>query len=257
MQMNLGRGTKIKKYFEGHGFATGELRRQEEVQSTLYPGRTRQAWLVSYADGHEEHFEEEELRSGRDGKTAPENGDGKPSVIVVKHLPQRKGILKTLEEGLDYLEARLSGDCQANFSCKDMYAICRVVRAFNPNFAAAYVDEAFIEGMHCVTPIRTLLQALKEELPAYLSAAAEAPSFHTGDVDTFSEKILRWWRGNHDQFPSWGAAARKVFALTPNSAGCERVFSLLKTLFGDQQYAALADMLRSSLMMRYNSRTVG
>ena len=38
------------------------------VNSTLYPGQQRKAWVVKYkADGLEEHFEEEELRSAKHG----------------------------------------------------------------------------------------------------------------------------------------------------------------------------------------------
>ena len=39
--------------------------------------------------------------------------------------------------------------------------------------------------------------------------------------------------------PKWAYAARIAFALSPNSASCERVFSALKLMFGDQQMSAL------------------
>ena len=45
--------------------------------------------------------------------------------------------------------------------------------------------------------------------------------------------------------------------LTPNSAACERVFSLLKQMFGDAQMSALADYIRAALMLKYNERMVG
>ena len=48
-----------------------------------------------------------------------------------------------------------------------------------------------------------------------------------------------------------------VGSFTPNSAAAERVFSLLKLMFGDTQTRALADMLQASLMLRYNKRSVG
>ena len=53
------------------------------------------------------------------------------------------------------------------------------------------------------------------------------------------------------------AASRIVFALTPNSAQCEPVFSLLKVMFSPQQGSALADYIQGALMLRYNKRTVG
>ena len=49
----------------------------------------------------------------------------------------------------------------------------------------------------------------------------------------YSNAILSWWRDNGTAFPAWALAARIVFAISPNSASCERVFALLKNLFGD------------------------
>jgi hypothetical protein len=43
------------------------------------------------------------------------------------------------------------------------------------------------------------------------------------------------------------------FAMVPNSAGAEREFSMLKTLFGSNQDSALADFVRGSMMLRYNN----
>ena len=48
-----------------------------------------------------------------------------------------------------------------------------------------------------------------------------------------------------------------VFAISPNSAACERVFALLKVMFGDQQMSALADYIQTALMLAYNKRTLG
>ena len=44
---------------------------------------------------------------------------------------------------------------------------------------------------------------------------------------------------------------------TPNSAAAERVFSLLKAMFGETQMSALQDMIESALMLKYNKRKVG
>ena len=70
-------------------------------------------------------------------------------------------------------------------------------------------------------------------------------------------RLLTWWRVNGKSFPGWATAAQIAFALTPNSASCERVFSLLEEMFGPQQDATLADQLRASIMLAYNKRDVG
>ena len=59
------------------------------------------------------------------------------------------------------------------------------------------------------------------------------------------------------KIPEWSKAARIIFAFSANLAGCERVFSLLKVMFGDQQHTLLADYLQGSLVLRYNARKVG
>ena len=54
-----------------------------------------------------------------------------------------------------------------------------------------------------------------------------------------------------------GIAARIVFAIAPNSASCERVFALLKNMFGDEQMASLADYIQAALMLNYNDHKIG
>ena len=49
----------------------------------------------------------------------------------------------------------------------------------------------------------------------------------------------------------------RTLAISPNSASCERVFALLKNLFGEQQVLALADYIQAALMLNYNQRRVG
>lgn len=94
----------------------------------------------------------------------------------------------------------------------------------------------------------------RRELPTYLSIAARA-QISTDDVEAYSIAILNFWRNTPAQeMKTWRKAARIVFAMTPNSASCERVSSLLKVMWGEQQHVALADSLQASLMLRYNQR---
>ena len=43
------------------------------------------------------------------------------------------------------------------------------------------------------------------------------------------------------------------FAMTPNSAGAERVFLLLKNMFPKECNLSLADLIEGSLMLKYNN----
>ena len=134
-----------------------------------------------------------------------------------------------------------------------------MVRAFDPTFARHHVDAAFVNGMSAITPLHGLglLTGLKQELPLYLAAAAGAPAFNKASVDDYTHDLLEWWRSNGNLFSTWALAARIVFAFAPNSASCERVFALLKNLFGEQQMSALADYVQAALMLNYNKRIVG
>ena len=70
------------------------------------------------------------------------------------------------------------------------------------------------------------------------------------------DEELRWNKNSDDAISAWSEAARIVFAFSPNSASCERVFALLKDMFGEQQMSALADYIQAALMLAYNKRAV-
>ena len=116
----------------------------------------------------------------------------------------------------------------------------------------------------------------------------------SSDMHTFTNSVLKFWRNNAHQFPTWSKAARIMvraqarararararvaastsasassrcshqlhppprprpvqFAMTPNSAGAERVFSLLKNMFPKECNLSLADLIEGSLMLKYNN----
>ena len=78
------------------------------------------------------------------------------------------------------------------------------------------------------------------------------------DNHAFTEGVLHWWKVHGSKFPAWAEAARIVFAFTPNSAAAERVFSMLKAMFGDQATNAFADYIQTAIrMLRSNKRKVG
>ena len=66
--------------------------------------------------------------------------------------------------------------------------------------------------------------------------------------------MLLFWANHGKEFPTWALAMQIVGAFTPNSAAAERVFSLLKQMWGDTQMHALADIIQASLMLKYNKR---
>ena len=135
----------------------------------------------------------------------------------------------------------------------------RLVRALDPSFATSTpIDVEWVNDMANIKPLSSnnLIDGMKSELPAYLSAA-QGVTFDRKDIDKFTEDVLTWWRINGNQFPTWALAARMVFAFSPNSAARERVFSLLAAMFTKEQHSTLADQIQAALMLKYNKRVVG
>ncbi len=83
-------------------------------------------------------------------------------------------------------------------------------------------------------------------------------SSESKDNHAFTEGVLYWWKVHCSKFPAacWAEAARIVFAFTPTSAAAERVFSMLKAMFGDQSTTAFADYIKTAIMFRSNKRKV-
>ena len=86
---------------------------------------------------------------------------------------------------------------------------------------------------------------------------ATCPALNRTDVGEYTEAVLAFYRAYNPRFPTWAKAARIIFAMAPSSAASERVFSLVKNMFGKEQLAAMADFIQGSLMLRYNKRRVG
>ena len=90
-----------------------------------------------------------------------------------------------------------------------------------------------------------------------VSAGQNAPAFNKASVNDYTEALLKWWRVNGNKFPAWCLGTRIVFAISPNSASCERVFSLLERMYDEEQRSTLGDAIQASLMLAYNKRRVG
>ena len=75
----------------------------------------------------------------------------------------------------------------------------------------------------------------------------------------YSDGLLQWWKANNPTIPSWAKEARMVLALTITSAASERVFSLVKSMYGKGHDSALADELHSGLSdaALQNKRSIG
>lgn len=192
-------------------------------------------------DGTTEDLQEDEIRKW---------------LIIDAADPTRKSIVEGLGKGFDYLEDRLNGRVQQdNFNCKEMYKVLDAISCYDPSFVDERdVDEEWVDKLTIVKPIaeHINLGKLKEELAIY-RAAAKGVTFNQSNIDAFSMSVLKWWRNHGQRFPNWAAAAIIAFSFTPNSASCERVFSLLDAMFGADQLSALSDIVQSAVMLRFRN----
>lgn len=108
-------------------------------------------------------------------------------------------------------------------------------------------DGNAIEHLQCLPFLQGSIEGLQAELPAYLAAC-------DGCANLSDEEKVAWWQGHSQELPCWSSAVKKVLLLQVSSAAAERVFSLLKAAFSDQQENALTDYLQASVMVRYNYR---
>ena len=148
-----------------------------------------------------------------------------------------------IQPGLDYFFRQMGS------TLKNSVEIFKGCRLFSPNKihimkpTAAAVEDALspIPFLKC----KERLDGLKSELASYLSRAADTdPDFPP----------LEWWQRNAKDLPNWSASCAMVLLIQPSSAAAERVFSILKASFGEQQDLSLQDYIEASLMLQYNNR---
>ena len=92
-----------------------------------------------------------------------------------------------------------------------------------------------------------IINGPKAKLPDYLAAAE--------DVNVLNEEQkVQWWHRQEERLPRWATAVKQVLLIKPSSAVAERVFSILKASFNEQQDCALVDYIQASVMAQNNKR---
>ena len=102
---------------------------------------------------------------------------------------------------------------------------------------------------------RQIPRKLRSQLRGKRALRAQATARFLRNLARVCLKISLNLKGG-SVYRSQPLAMRIVGSFTPNSAAAERVFLLLKSMFGDEQMSALADMIQAALMLKYNQRMV-
>ena len=243
--LDLKPGVQLRKLWPAHGgYYDAKVISSSDVYSTITPGLIVKAWTVEYTDKTREDLEEIELRK----------------LLVVINTKERKEIVDCLSPGFAYLERRVLNDCSTAYHCGPEIELFRLAQAFDPTFAVEHtITTDWVLALAGIRPLsidESLLNLMCVELPTYLSEA-KSVIVNRADVNDFTEAVLQFWRIRVSVLPGWARAARIVFAISCNSASCERVFSLLDSMFDSEQRSALSDYVGGSLMLKYNKRTLG
>ena len=231
-------GGAFKKQFHGHpGWFKGTIISLEDNEED--PG-ARTAHVV-YEDNDEEDMDVDELLA-----------------LLREHASSLfDGVVAGIIPAFDYLESRLTGYCGPVYSsCKHSYLICELVQLLDLSYIAENdINAELVARLNEIVPFAAkdgLVASLQRDLHLYVAAASGFSIDHS-NTNAFTEGVLGWWRNHDGEVGAWDDAAQIVFAMAPSSAAAERLFSLLKTLFGSDQDSALADFIRGSLMVHCNN----
>ena len=158
------------------------------------------------------------------------------------HPPQMLRYAQScIRPGLDYFKRKV------DTTLKDALAAFKAARLFSPQKLNSMQPTS--ADIDCLVAFpffsREFIDQLKKELPLYLSKSADT------DVGFCP---LKWWKENGKDIPNWAIAASKALLVQPSSASSERVFSLLKASFDEQQDSSLQDYIEASLMLQFNGR---
>ena len=95
-------------------------------------------------------------------------------------------------------------------------------------------------------------QLLKEirELAAYQIQSNECLWSDMKDKEVL-ENIIECW-SERNSLPAWREFAHLCYLLQPTSASVERAFSMLKYIYIDQQSLSMVDLIKTTLVLRYN-----
>ena len=53
----------------------------------------------------------------------------------MRPLPEWARLVQEVKNGIGYLRNRLTGNCEANYDCTQLFEVYRLVQAFDPSFA--------------------------------------------------------------------------------------------------------------------------
>ena len=69
------------------------------------------------------------------------------------------------------------------------------------------------------------------------------------------ESVLAFFELHQKELPMFARVSQILSVYATSSAACERVFSMLRTMFGDKQESSLEDYKAAAVQLKYNKRS--
>lgn len=181
------------------------------------------------------------------------------SSLIAHHFPAWADVIAAVRHAFEYINNRLTDACAVPYHCAAQHECFNSIKVFDPSAVASIgPNESYVNSMFPAIPFLrsrpSLAAGMNAEVADYMKLAeqfqlpAEAIPGKDDFMKAFTKSVLGFWAANAKKIPSWSMAARLVFAVQPNSAECERVFSILTRVFGQQRERCLADEISASLM---------
>ncbi|KAK3272857.1 hypothetical protein CYMTET_18867, partial [Cymbomonas tetramitiformis] len=177
-------GCAIRKEFPGYGTFTGRVSSIDKEDPAEY------VYHITYDDGDSETMTAAELKP----------------LMNVSRKELRQWAIAELQGAYQYLEKRLTGQCDRSYDCTHAYLVCEVAQLFDPSFVAENaVDACWVQRLAAIVPPARhaggkLVAELEGELPEYMAAAADF-SCDNNDVAAFTDAVLGWWRKHAVKLP--------------------------------------------------------
>ena len=169
----------------------------------------------------------------------------------------RQRSISCISPSVQYFHSRISGDCSAAI------AVSMVARLFNPLHVVytplEQLDKDLSKCGACFPGIsREVLEGMQRELPTYVARARPFhEQFGARENPSWSDRVEScwvWWRNQRVDLPNFIKSILVVATVQASSGAAERVFSILRRVFDENQESAKGDYVEGACMLEYNYR---
>ena len=130
----------------------------------------------------------------REDRSSIEHGEDElRNWIDILQFPEWRRAIDAVKEAYNYLENRVTDNCQTPYHCSGPYEVCRVSQLFDPSFAVDNVTPNIVAELCAAIPaLSNAADALKAELEAYRVASRTAPMMDHSEIHAFTESVLEF-----------------------------------------------------------------